>query len=109
MYVDDLDAMAADALKRGRVPPRRVATYQGVFGAGAPCPVCGERVTADTLAADLLTREGELVLHIPCFMAWQQRLEDREEARRAALPTDDGATPRAPGAGLSPAGQPRTT
>lgn len=73
----NLRAKAREVIRDGKLPARRPDRTWGGPGVGAPCTICGERVTKDQLEFEIqFTVDGgggldKFHVHIRCFAAWE--------------------------------------
>ena len=70
-------ALAREALRAGKLPPRDPDRTWGGPGADLPCTICGVRITANTTEYELqfkrldVTALDRFHLHLRCFAAWE--------------------------------------
>lgn len=85
---------ARQAIRAGKLPPRRPERTWGGTGSGCPCTICGQPVTPAEVeielefAGDDGGRTGDgFHVHVRCLSAWELELDRLQEA----APMADGA------------------
>jgi hypothetical protein len=83
-----------DAIRAGRLPPRRPDRIWGGPGGGAGCRICGKTIGCDELeveleidAPDAARPQDHAHVHLGCFQAWERELRSLAHGLSSAVGT----------------------